>query len=229
MYLTLLLHGSQSLSELSRSLNRTRTYIRKLAGELEQNSWVSMASRPNLSSVIPVVPKATRTRVGEWLSLVRSLHPRQGETIVGLWCYVLVPTACWVRNSRPWFLQNPNTGEFLEYDFFSPEYKQPVEFHGRQHFETTEDFPSQSDLAAIQARDRLKAELSKEHGVNLTVITPDDLSYDGVWAKLPDTLPKRPWDKSEPLIQVLEKASTEYRAYDTRRRLREKRATRPER
>lgn len=229
LYLTLFLHGSQSLSELSRSLNLSRPYIRKLAGELEQNSWASMASRPNLSIAIPVAPKATQTRVGEWLNLVRSVHPRQGETIVGLWCYVLVPTACWVRNSRPWFLQNPDTGEFLEYDFFSPEYKQSVEFHGRQHFETTEDFPSQSELAATQARDRLKAELSEKHGINLTVITTGDLSYEGVWAKLANSLPKREWNRNDPVIQGLEKMSAEYRAYETRRSRREKRTARPER
>lgn len=224
LYLTLVLQGSQSLSQLSRLLGHSRTYVKRLVDILAKDSWASVRTRPNLSTVTPTAPVKTQMNVGELLELVRPLSPRQGETIVGLWCFVLVPTACWIRNSRPWFLQNPDTGEFLEFDFYSPEYKQSVEFHGRQHFETTEAFPSQSELAATQARDRLKTELSEKHGVTLTVITSEDLSYEGVWAKLPDSLPKREWDRNDPLIQVLEKMSAEYRAYETRRRLREKRA-----
>jgi very-short-patch-repair endonuclease len=52
----------------------------------------------------------------------------------------------------------------LPFDFFLPEYDLVIEYHGRQHFETSKSSMFRKELAAIQRRDAIKEEFAKQNG-----------------------------------------------------------------
>jgi hypothetical protein len=69
---------------------------------------------------------------------------------------------------RPAFLTNPHTGKRLELDLYNEEMKLAVEFNGRQHYEYVPHFhKSFNDFVNQIARDRIKEDLCKAHGVKL--------------------------------------------------------------
>jgi hypothetical protein len=83
---------------------------------------------------------------------------------------VTVDSDDFVDNARPWFLQSPTTGEFLEYDRY---YKIGVafEFNGAQHYGTTELFPDEAKVIETQKRDEVKARLSR---IRRVLLDPGD-------------------------------------------------------
>lgn len=57
------------------------------------------------------------------------------------------------------------------YDFFIPEYKLIIEFHGLQHYEYTSYFyKNQSEWKKAQQRDKIKEKLALEHNLNYLII-----------------------------------------------------------
>ena len=86
-------------------------------------------------------------------------------------------------NFRPDFLKNPKTGRNVEIDIFievvKPFTKEiAVEFNGRQHDEFVAKFhKKQSEFFNQQFRDRLKADVCKERGIELVVISHSDVDH----------------------------------------------------
>lgn len=58
--------------------------------------------------------------------------------------------------------------------------------------------------------DLLKQGLSREKGIQLVVVTAEDLSKEGMLAKLPEVLPRRAVEDG-PYLRALERLSQEYR------------------
>lgn len=78
-----------------------------------------------------------------------------------------------VEKVRPTWLRNPRTGRCLELDMFCPDYPSgpvAVEYNGCQHYVLTELHRHRSDLTAQKARDRVKRQLCRQHGVRLIVV-----------------------------------------------------------
>ena len=86
-----------------------------------------------------------------------------------------------VDNARPKWLENPSTEAPLEYDRFYYLLKIAFEFNGSQHYGVTEVFNDEEVVNEGMKRDSVKEELSRQHGIKLVVVTPDDL-IPGGWS-----------------------------------------------
>lgn len=69
---------------------------------------------------------------------------------------------------KPFFLSTENGN--MSYDIYICGLKTAIEYQGKQHFEPVEYFGGKENFQAQQARDKLKAEKSKENGVKLVYI-----------------------------------------------------------
>lgn len=66
-----------------------------------------------------------------------------------------------LKNIRPYWLRNPNTGRNLEIDMYFPNNKVAVEYNGEQHYKTTYFNSVGDSLDEIRKRDRLKKNIIK--------------------------------------------------------------------
>ncbi len=95
--------------------------------------------------------------------------------------------------------------------------------NGRPHYEVTPDFPDESNLSKIQARDALKARLSGEKGVTLMTVTAEDLTLENMLKKIPEHVPIKLFDANGIYVRGLEHMCSEYIAYHGRARARDER------
>ncbi len=58
----------------------------------------------------------------------------------------------------------------------------------------------------------MKIGISRERGVELVIVTAENLSYGGMRAKIGDLLPLRDLDEDDPVVKYLEGLSKAYRA-----------------
>ena len=133
-----------------------------------------------------------------------------GEAIMQEYLSLLIDSDEFTDNARPGFLVNPLTSERLELDRFYPP-KVAFEFHGAQHFRSTGRF-TQAQVDAQHLRDLIKAGICLYRGIQLVIISADDLSLQGIARKIGQTMPLRDLAGHEPLIDLLEDASLTYGA-----------------
>lgn len=223
LYLSLIAHKPSSIRELANCSSMNRNLVTKLITSLAKTGWVVIYETPRQKTAIPTEPpEIQKTK----LSFIRGsdrMSLRSGENKMNLMLDMIIDVAPCVRNARPWFLQNPKSKEFLEYDRYSPETKVAWEFDGRQHYEVTRHFPSESNLKAIQARDTLKEKLSSERGVTLVTITAEDLTLENMLRKIPEHVPIRLFDANGIYARGLEQMCLEYIAYYGRAKARDER------
>lgn len=94
-------------------------------------------------------------------------------------------------NCRPLFLRNPETGRNLELDCYNEDLRLAVEYQGPQHY--GKDIGrglTNSDLLAIQRRDRFKVAICERLGVDLIVVPPW-VRYDDLGNYIEERLPLR--------------------------------------
>lgn len=213
LYLQIKLAPGRSLSDLKRITGYGRDAIRGQCKRLSNRGWIVVVSERNRKVVYPTTPHEYQIKVAERYRECLRFVSRVGQTHMCEWLRILMDV-CWIPvNVRPWFLQNPKTGEYLEYDCFLPEpYNIAFEFHGQQHFRTTERFPSEEALGDLQARDHMKVGLSQRHGVELVIVTEQDLSYEGMLTKIPPGVPLKYVDREGPRVKSLESLCQEYAA-----------------
>jgi len=70
----------------------------------------------------------------------------------------------------------------------------------------------------------MKVEFCRAEGIPLMIITEDDLSLDGILAKLPPELPRAHFDRKSAYIRTLDELCKAYVASCKRARLRDARA-----
>lgn len=134
-----------------------------------------------------------------------------GEALMKEWLTGLVDCNDYADGVRPGYLENPLSDKPLEYDRI---YKGRVafEFNGPQHYGPTDLYPDREKVKIQQARDAMKVGISRQHGVELVIVTAEDLSYDGMLAKIGSLLPLRDLDEDDPVMKYLERLSKAYRA-----------------
>jgi len=74
-----------------------------------------------------------------------------------------------IYQHRPFFLTSPIGGR-MSYDVFIAGLNVAVEYQGKQHFEPVEFFGGEEAFRKTVERDKLKKELSEDHGVRLVYI-----------------------------------------------------------
>ncbi len=97
-------------------------------------------------------------------------YPRHfGQEVLRQYLQTLLQTSFVM--CKPHWLVDPETSSRLELDGYCEQLCIAFEHQGRQHYELgTKYTKEQAELDDIQRRDRVKAELCKEHGVRLLVI-----------------------------------------------------------
>lgn len=222
LYMTIAQSGACSLQELSAISRVSRETVRRLVGLLVATGWATVGGREKLKVIVATRPKDTQMDLAYHLREVRSCVYPVGETLSKLVLNVEVADDRYVDNARPAFLQNRETGEYMELDRWYYEHRVGEEYEGIQHFAVTK-LTDKEKLKEIQARDAMKAEICRAEGIPLMIITEDDLSIDGILAKIPPQLPKAHFDRNDSYVRTLDELCRDYVASCRRARLREAR------
>jgi len=203
-----------SLAELGRIAGVERRQTARLCGQLARTGWMKLVRSGRETVPVPVCPVAVEERQAERLLKLVAMSRHKGECLMKCWLDLLVASDNFVDNARPGFLGNPLSGESLEFDRY---YLDGVafEFNGPQHYGPTASFPDEQAFREARARDLLKKGLGCEKGIELVEITADDLSLDGMTARLPALLPRSIVDRDGPYAKALERLCQEYRAKAT--------------
>lgn len=85
------------------------------------------------------------------------------------------------------------------------------EFHGPQHFGTTNTYPGIEEFKKTQARDLMKKAICADYGVKLVVVTYKDLSPKGILKRIPVTLPTGPVDFEGSFMKKVAELCNNYR------------------
>lgn len=223
LYLSLIAHKPSSIRELATCTSLSRNLVTKLIHSLVKTGWVVIYETPCKKIMIPTQPPEIQKANLDYVRASDKMSPRSGENKMNLMLDLIVDVSPCIHNACPWFLQNPKSKEFLEYDRFDPEAMRAWEFDGRQHYEVTPDFPDKNNLKQIQARDKLKARLSRENGVALITITAEDLTVENMLSKIPEDVPIKLIDVNGIYAKGLEQMCLQYIAYYERARARDER------
>ena len=133
-----------------------------------------------------------------------------GEALMREWLTLLVAVLNFQDNARVSKIINPKTREYLELDrFFPPDVA--FEFNGPQHYGPTAKFPDPAAAADQELRDIIKIGQCKRYGIELVIVTTEDLSLEGMLRKIGNLLPLRPGAAESPAAAFLEKESRRYR------------------
>lgn len=221
LYMLIDLKKPASISELSRLSGLGRQLVRKECRALAEAGWATIVSKPGQTVVLASIPAPTQEALALRLKDDRWAAAYSGEFLMKAWLDLLVDSDNYVDNCRPAFLAHPATGQLLEYDRY---YREGVafEYNGRQHYETTSQYPNEEDLNRLQLRDHIRAALSQKNNVMLVEVTDADLSLAGMRSKIPDVLPARPVDEDGPYVRMLTRLSEEYTSSCKRARSRDR-------
>ncbi len=223
LYLSLIVHKPGSIRQLAACTSMNRNLVAKLVYSLVKTGWVVIYEAGCQKTPIPTKPPAIQKAQLDYIRECDKMAPRSGENKMNMMLDQIVDTGPCILNARPWFLQNPESKEFLEYDRFDPETMSAWEFDGRQHYEVTPDFPDASNLRMVQTRDALKARLSRGKGVTLITVTAEDLTLENMLKKVPERVPIRLFDANGVYVRGLEHMCSEYIAYYGRAKARDER------
>ncbi len=222
LYMLVCLIRPGCISELCRVSGLSRESVRGHCRALAEAGWVIVAAKHGRKTIVATAPRPTQEALASRLKDDRWESAYAGEFLMKAWLDLLIDSDDFVDNSRPSFLAHPVSGQLLEYDRY---YREGVafEYNGRQHYETTPQFPDEAGLQDVQVRDHIKSSLSHRNGVVLVVITEDDLTLDRMRDSIPDTLPVREIDEKGPYARMLANLSDEYINNCRRLRSRERR------
>lgn len=134
----------------------------------------------------------------------------KGEAIMREYLTLLVDSADYNDNATPAWLVNPFTDERLQLDRFYESAGVAWEFNGPQHYDKTPRF-AKSSLARQRARDHMKAGQCADRGIRLIVVHAEDLTLEGMSAKVGNLLPRRDLTGCDALIQHLKERSEQHR------------------
>jgi len=191
-----------------RSPTTMRGYLRMLA----ERGWLEFEYARSARQTVYVLHDRDRERMeAELAEMRRHLECAEfkGEALMKEWLSLRVDSKDYADNVRPGFLENPASGENLEFDrwYFCGV---AFEFNGPQHYGPTERYPDPERARQAMARDALKRELAEKRGIKVVVIRPEDLSYDGIGRKINGLLPLRDVLRDDPRVAYLTKLSVAY-------------------
>ena len=219
LYLVALGVKPMSITEWSRELGKSRPFLSRSCNLLSKRGWLKLVRSAHSKLVVPCIPDAVEYEAADLLRRKRAVAGYLGEFLMRMWLDRLVASGEYVDNARPDFLRNPKSKQNLEYDRY---YLIGVafEFNGDQHYMETDFFPRTEELEERQIRDLVKAGLSQKRHVILVEMTEEDLTLQGMLAKIPDVLPLNQVNEDSPYVRALTELSQEYRENVRRRRAR---------
>lgn len=224
LYAAIQVYHPMSMTDLGKISGLNRPTVSYHCSTLAKEGWITKARAGTRTIPLPIIPHPIQEQMVKELRTNYSSSPYKGEFLAKAWLDHLILEEHCVDNSRPAFLQNPITGEFLELDRFMPKLGVGIEFHGPQHFAPTNAFSDKTKFNERRARDLIKRSLCEENEVTLIILTADDLCLKGILKKFPKNLPTRAVDADGPYITALEDLSQGYKAGLSRAMAREARS-----
>lgn len=216
--------GLCSHQELLALTDTSPNTLRACLRELQRSGWLRTTRRNKHAEIRFTLahPLLDRSRAEGVLAEQRLTESGfTGESLMREFLNLLVDSDQFEDGARPGFLVNPFTDERMEFDRFYPP-SVALEFNGRQHYEETEQI-SAAQSRRQQGRDLMKHGICKLRGIELVVVHREDLTLEGMKAKVKGLLPLRDLRGQEPLIEYLETIAFYHRQGDARKRSRAKR------
>lgn len=167
-----------------------------------------------------------------WMTLLDQVKkrlveaPYLGEALMREWLTLLIFSDRWTDGARPGYAVSPLTGERFEFDRLY-ELDKPnaqgyvavaFEYNGPQHYGATAKYPSDEEARKRRGRDLMKLGLAVEAGVKVIIIHRQDLSLEGMLAKIGPWIPIRQGYRKNPVTDYLELESRAYRNNMSRKR-----------
>lgn len=171
--------------------------IRESIQQLLHSRWLVMegtARRPMRLKAINPAESKRQVEIEQWEKQftdgVRSGLSR-GQCLLYIIVRMALPGSKILVNARLPGLTNPLTDAELEIDLYLPDYRLGLEYNGPQHYTPTEWFPDEVQFRSQRARDLIKLGLCRERGIDLFVVTLQDLWPDQIWRRLARKAPVR--------------------------------------
>jgi len=204
--------GQFAWSGLSQLTGASVTTLKKAIISLRGTGWLRISQKSRYAPIHFTLldPVAERREQERCLAEQRLNNAKfKGEAIMREYLSLIADSDEYEDDATPGFLVNPFTGEEMQFDRYYPP-TVAYEFNGAQHYIPTE-FADQTDVRKQQGRDLLKRVISKDRGITLVVVHPEDLTLEGMRRKVDGILPLRKSEGHEPLIAFLQSVSRGYR------------------
>lgn len=206
VYSVALARRPESLGALAAGVGMYRKTVTKHCHSLESLGWMRLVAKGRGMRPEPLVPRDVEAVLAEEFRAAIAVTAFKGEETTRAFLeWVLAPTVRLIHHARPNLLRNPETGQNPEYDIFAPDYSWAIEYHGDQHFGPTALYQGEQQFIDRFKRDLLKARLSDQHSIRLSIVTKEALRLDSIMQRIPADVPMRTFDHEGPVIQVLDR------------------------
>jgi len=199
-----------SLAEIAALSNITRKTVLKQCEILKEKGWLKFeVAKSSSTIIIPTAPSAVQTRLATDLTEYRRFWPLLGESIMKVMLDNTVQSSNCLDNCRPQQMSNPETGKALELDrLYYPNIA--FEFQGRQHHQLTPLHSNEQQFERAKLLDLAKVGLGEKLGIQIVEITIDDLTIDGIIAKIPKELEIQRIDREGEYIRFIDAMGRDY-------------------
>ncbi len=207
-------NGNFTYASLCELTGLCRSTVQQALRDLSDEGWViisqkhpyapvrfTLRNRAAINRAIAVSEAAERLKEARY----------EGEALMREYLNLLVDSNNWEDGARPNFLENPFTGQNLEFDRFYPP-SVAFEYNGPQHYRTTKKYANEAKVRNQIGRDLIKLGLCTRLGITLVVVHAEDLCFERMRGKVEGLLPLRPLTGQEPMITYLESLRPRNRA-----------------
>lgn len=177
-----------SLSQITVISGLAWKTVKKECESLKKHGWLkSETAKSSSTIIIPTAPSAVQTRLATDLTEYRRFWALLGESVMKVMLDNTVQSSDCLDNCRPQRMSNPETGKALELDrLYYPNIA--FEFQGRQHHQLTPLRSNEQQFERAKLLDLAKVGLGEKLGIKIVEITIDDLTIDGIIARIPKEL-----------------------------------------
>ena len=199
-----------SLSQITVISGLAWKTVKKECEFLKKHGWLKFETTKSSSTIIiPTAPSAVQTRLATDLTEYRRFWPLLGESVMNVMLDNTVHSSNCLDNCRPQRMSNPETGKALELDrLYYPNIA--FEFQGRQHHQLTPLHSNEQQFERAKLLDLAKVGLGEKFGIKIVEITTDDLTIDGVIAKIPKELEVQRIDRDGEYICFIDAMGRDY-------------------
>ena len=199
-----------SLAEIAAISRLARKTVLKECEALKDKGWLRFdVAKSSSTIIIPTAPSAVQIRLAMDLTEYRRLWAWFGESVMKVMLDNTVQSSSCLDNCRPQRMSNPETGKALELDrLYFPNVA--FEFQGRQHHQLTSMHKDEQHFERAKLLDLAKVGLAERLGIQIVEITIDDLTIDGMVAKIPEALEIQRIDREGEYIQFIDAMGQDY-------------------
>ena len=212
LYLLAWAHDPAGVAELAKLANVSRCTVTRACAKLVERGWIKLVRSRTQTRPAALIPRQSQMVMAHDLEVEYELEPRKGEFLMNKRLDWSLRSDEYVRNARPKFLANPETGMPLEFDRFDPKTGLACEYNGSQHYHESDDY-TEEEVKRQRVHDLIKESLSLRNGVTLLVFSWQDLRPGTIESRLDAVVPhlKRGYvDMDGPYMKTLARMCGNY-------------------